>query len=140
MSVSAPQTQKPGSYMGKLRHPKPSAHLGAEMSPGAFIRGAGAPEPPPLSPGSESGSGSSGFTGCDDRRSSSLPDSAVIRGGYDPQETWPLLRLCKRRCPCQNKPLAGSYTFYSAAHFTEYSALYRIQGNAAADGHMLYSP
>lgn len=63
---------------------KPSTHRGAEMTPGAFIRGACAPEAP-VSPGSESGSGSSSFTGCDDRRSSSLPDSAVIRGVMTPR-------------------------------------------------------
>lgn len=38
-----------------------------------------------MSPGPESGSGSSGFTGCDDRRSSSLPDCAVIRGVMTPR-------------------------------------------------------
>lgn len=40
---------------------------------------------PLVSPGSASGSGSYGFTGCDDRRSSPLPDPAVIRGVMTPR-------------------------------------------------------
>lgn len=82
------------------------------------------------------------FTGHADRQSSSPLGSAVIRGlrprgsGY----------CCSGAAghvivyPCQNKPLSGNFTFYSVTHFSEYSALLRIQGNATGERRPLYSP
>lgn len=82
------------------------------------------------------------FTDHGDRQSSSLLASTVIRG------LWPQRSGFCCACaaghiivyPCQDKPLSGNFTFYSVTHFSEYSALLRIQGNATVERRQLYSP
>lgn len=82
------------------------------------------------------------FTGHADRQLSPLLGSAVIRG------LWPQISGYCYGCAaghvivysCQNKPLSGNFTFYSVSHFSENSALLRIQGNASVERRQLYSP
>lgn len=80
----------------------------------------------PKSPGSESGFGSSGFTGCDDSRSSSLPDSAKITGVMTPRRHGHCCvcasSIARARInPSQETALRIQQpTSQSTVHFTEY--------------------